>query len=410
MKRIIFDTILQLQNYFAEMSAKEQAIYCVILQESNNQDFCQFGLNMAKNVTEEQIIANFVPLIELKASCCQAVRDLTGNLLDRVPANKLAERFFDLIDTLHSPFYFIREESLLLLNKIKPESLVDQFEYLRKLEKLEEVEGNFDIIRMAKSLLLKIVKVWNIDQKVENYNYAVELQTSTDKEAKSVGSLLVLQVMETWETEKLKTFLLFFIGHTDTEKNEFEVSEIASFLALKVLLASDMATRIINLNYITGFNYYCNKIIRGLFRSFALETMAFIDEEYLPNYALFLLQCLECKSKFDRKTAREFLKKINPDQLPVEDLLYFQASSLWRVRWACKKFAHKISEDILFDNLEIFIDLQKSVTPSIRHLASQLAASISVERLRLKKDLLQDCTKSRDVFVVDLAEALLYLI
>lgn len=358
-------------------------------------------------LTEAQIITNLMPLVEAKSSDSQVIRDRVGKILDRVSSAGLSTHLPLLIQLVRSPFYFVETEAERLLTKIEPVHLFKHFNFLQTLVD----DGDKDIRKVVKTLILKIAVAWSIDEKIERYDFAVQLQNQTNcKKAQEVGNLLVLQVMTTWETEKLKPHLSFLMQCTSIETNEFATSEIAAGLALKVFLVSDSSTRIINVGYLASFNYYGNKVLRREFRHLALLTINELDKEYLPGFALFFFQCLEAKNRKDRTLAWQYLLQINPNVLPIKDLLDCQACGLGRVRRASKKLGFRISTEVLAQNLKLFLDAQSSEDPDIRNFACRLATLIPVLRLRSERALIESYKNARGPYTRDLVECLLFLI
>jgi hypothetical protein len=403
-------TLLQLQILFAETLQANKAklpLYCIKLQESLNPEFCEFGVQEAEKLTEAQIIINLVPLVEAKGSHCQAKRDLTGKILNRISSEELGTHLLKLIKLVRSPVYFVEMEAERLLAKIKPEHLFEHFEYLQTL--LDD--GDKDVRKMAKTLILKTAVAWPLEKKIKYYDFAVQLKNRTDcKKAQAVGNLLTLQVMTTWKTSELKPHLSFLMQCTNTETNDFVVSEIAASLALQVFFVSDLPTRITNVGYLASFNYYGNKVLRREFRHLALLTIKELDEKDLPNFALFFFQCLEAKSHEDRTLAWQYLLQIDPNALPITDLINCQACGLFRVRRASKKLGLRISTEVLAQNLEVLLNAQNSEDPDVRGFACRLATSIPIVRLRQERTFLEKYKKARSPYVKDLAECLLFLI
>lgn len=358
-------------------------------------------------LTEAQIITNLKPLVEGKASDSQVIRDLIGKILDRVSSENLSTHLPLLIQLIRSPFYFVESEAERLLGKIESAHLLKHFNFLQTLVD----DGDKDVRKIVKTLILKIAVAWSLDEKINRYDFAVQLQSQTNcQKAQEVGNLLVLEVMTTWETERLKEHLPFLIKCTSIEHNDFVTSEIAAGLALKVFLASDSSTRIINVSYLASFNYYGNKVLRREFRHLALLTIEELDKEYLPSFALFFFQCLEAKSRKDRTMAWQYLLQIDPNVLPIQDLLNCQACGLGRVRRASKKLSSRISEEVLAQNLKLFLNAQSSEDRDIRNLASRLATSINVIRLRQERALIESYKNARGLYTRDLVDCLLYLI
>jgi len=402
-----FVTISQLDRLFLEMSASEQAnlaIYCVGLQESTNPEIREFGLARAANIQEKEIIHCFSALFELKKSHQQAVRDLVSDLFDRISSAGLVSQLGELIDLVRSPYSFVRGEAAKLLNKIDSISLIGEFDYLVKLED----DSDSDVRGTANVLILKIINAWPLEEKVKHYNFAVKIQKSHYEEFQLAGNLLALQIIETWEPERQRELLTYFIKLTQSDS--FEISELAASLALKVLSGLSKMEHFRYLDYLTSFNYYGNKVLRRAFRHLALMTLNFLDEECLPKFALFLLQCLEGRDPKDRTIAWKLLLEINPNKLPVQDLIDCQASGLHRVRRASKKLVNKINEETLVKNLEIFLNAQKSTDRDVRYMGSRLATKISLKLLSTRKDVIESHARSKDPMVADLAECLLYLI
>lgn len=387
-------------------SAPLSVVEIVRSQEYDNQEIRRLGIARVNEITDLQIFDNFLPLIELKSSTSQAVRDLTGELLDRLSSKQLVHKIVPLVGFVTDKCFFVSHEAKRLIDKIEPARLSGWFDYFVKLSK----DPDFELKRMAEDLIAKIIPVLSLEEKIKQYDYLYSLVWSRKENLRNTSVKATMEVMETWKNRDLNKHLLEFTIWTAFDS--CEISELAASLAFRVLGSAPLSERLANLEYMTGFNFCGNNIIRREFRHLALITMGqAADDDIVPKdlyskFSLFLLQCLEGKSKEDRTAAWKFLLQINPDKLPIQDLLYCQASSLYRMRHASKKLANRISEATLAKNLEIFMYSQNSVDDNVRDLAVQLAVKISKDHLREQLPVIEKFANSRQMYVQDLANCL----
>lgn len=394
-----------LKDFFDTISQEDRPnipVYCIRLQKLDNAEFQKFGIEIAKKLTEEEILISLVPILATKSSYSQKVRDLSGVLLNRISSENLSDKLSDLIQVVRAPYFLVRAEAKRLLEKIESKDLKRHFGDLQTLV----CDSDKEVQKISITLILKIAGTWSVDEKIKHYDFFIKLKSQINcRKAQEACDLLSLQVMTTWETEKLKPHLSFLMQCTGIET--FEISEIAAGLALKVFLASDSATRIVHINYLASFNQHGSKILRRNFRHLALLTIKEMDKEYISSFVLFLLQCLEGKSRKDRKMAWQCLSQIDPNSLPIEELIYCQTCSLYRVRRASKKLAFRISKERLAENLKLFLDVQSSGVKHVRNLAYWLVASIPVVRLREEKNLIEHYRATRCPYTRDMIENLL---
>lgn len=376
-------------------------IEIVRLQESDQQEVRDLGIAEAKGITDLQIYDNFLPLVELKNSTSQEVRDLTGQLLDRLSSKQLAHKIMPLIGFVTDKCFFVSHEAKTLIDKIEPAHLSGLFDYFVKLSG----DSDYDLKRMAENLIVKIIPALSLEEKAKQYNYLYSLVWSHKEAIRDTSIKATLEVMETWKDEDLKKHLPEFLVWTAFDS--CEISELAASLAFRVLASASLSERLDNLEYMTSFNFCGNKVIRREFRHLALQTIGqAADKELYAKFSLFFLQNLEGKSKEDRTASWKFLLQIEPDQLPIQDLLYCQASGLHRMRHASKKLAYRVSEAVLAQNLETFLYSQNSVSENVRDLAVRLAVKISKDHLREQLPVIKKFSKSGQIYIQDLASCL----
>lgn len=380
-----------MKNVEGNMKRIEANISLVDLQE------------IAKDLTENQILVNLVPLFALKRRPEQNIRDLSSEILDNISSEGLADCYQYLIDLIRAPYAFVRSEAERLINKISPELLFDKFDNLLNLR----TDADFGVKRFAKASVLKIAAAWPIQEKKLQYSLILEWQQSGDEHTVKVANFLALQVMETWKVDDLKLFMPFLVECSDLEKNDFETSELAASLAFKFLSVSGLSAHLKNLDYMTQFNEYGNKELRRGFRHMALQTLNLVNPDEYSKYGLFLFKCLEGKNKEDRLSAWDKLLKVDPDKLPVCELVYCQVCGLYRVRHAGKELANKVSDDVLLINLEELLLMQDSDCYEVRCLAMKLAAKIPFKKRATKNDILRNYLDSRITGISDLARCLL---
>lgn len=363
----------------------------VRLQESNDKDVRSCGIAKASEIPDFEIYENLLQLMELKRSENQEVRDLVSELLDKLSSSQLVGKVLFLIKFVSDKCFFVRYEAERLIYKIEPASLNCLFGYIIKLN-----EDSFDLRRISENLIAKIIPTLPLKEKERQYDYLYSLTSSSKKSLRDASVKAVLEVMQSWSTEDLKNHLPEFI--TWSNFDSCEISELAASLAFRVLTAGSLNERISNLEYMTGFNFCGNKEIRRQFRHLALDTMDYIDKTLYPKFSSFLLQNLEGKSKEDRMASWEFLQKISLNELPIQDLLYCQASTLHRMRRDSKKLANLIPEPVLAQNLELFIKMQNSIDVNVRELAISLALKISKDHLLEQKQVIEKFAESKQIY------------
>lgn len=75
-----------LKDFFDTISQEDRPnipVYCIRLQKLGNAEFQKFGIEIAKKLTEEEILISLVPILATKSSYSQKVRDLSGVLLNK---------------------------------------------------------------------------------------------------------------------------------------------------------------------------------------------------------------------------------------------------------------------------------------------------------------------------------------
>lgn len=348
-------------------------------------------IRITDSFSESQIVENFKEIISLKERSEQEIRDQASKILEKISQETLAANYDLVLNFVRSDYFFVREEAKRILAKISPELLFDYFDYLLELQK----DPNYNIAMFANELLPKIALAWPIKEKKDNYALIVDWQKSKNEETVKIANLIALQIMQTWRFDELRQVLPFLIERSNLDENDYETAEIANHLAYKVLSISNINLQKRYLSYMTGFNIYVQKEMRRNFRHLALSVMKKLGNDVdLSKYSIFFLRCLEGKNKEDRTDSWKFLLQINPDDLPIRELLYRQASGLCRVRKASKKLAKKISTDKLLENFEELLIMQDANDWDVCRLAKKLTLKIPLEKIRDKQQLLEKYLKS----------------
>ena len=357
----------------------------------------------AENSNEEQICSEIVSLIGLKCRPEQEVRDLASKMLDGISTARLAVHFRMLIELLHSPYSLLSYEVERLIDKINPELLEKEFDYLMELRN----SSDHVVYRVVRNLLPRIAMTLSLKKKEVNYNLILEWQHSSEKKVVELANFMALQVMSPWSGLSLGPYLPFLKKCTDLDNNDFGTSELAATLAFKYLSVAPMTALFLNLDYITSFNNFGNKELRRSFRHLALESLKYVDSSELYKYGLFLFKCSEGKDKNDHKIAWKLLSKIKPDDLPVCELVYCQACGLYRVRHAGKVLVKTVNEEKLAEHIEELLHMQNSDCYEVRYLAMKLLFKISKQQIAEKKEVLEKYLDFRSPMVSTVAETLL---
>ncbi len=360
--------------------------------------------DVAEEISEEEIINNLVTIIFLKRRLSDfEVRDIASQILSDLTSEKLANHFGELIELLRSPYALVRKDVEKLLEKIDPELIFDHFDYLKCLENDDE---DYAVQRFSLEVMSQIMLAWPLEEKKAHLDLIIEWQKTNNEKKVKIADYLFLQIMNSWEVEKIEPFMPFLLARADFRKNNEETAELAVYLTFKFLTVANIALRLRYLDYMTSFGDYNVKEIRRGFRTQALITMKSISPKDYSRHVSFLLLCLEGKNKNDRRMAWENLTMINPDTLPLEQLINCQTSDRYRVRSAGKKLISRVSNKVLLENLDKILEWQDS-NYLVRNLTRKLLEKIPLINLKEKKAVLEKFSQAKSSNQRDLALLLL---
>jgi hypothetical protein len=400
-------TVNQIQKKLSSLEEKDVVICLVdcLSVHIDDKEIFQFLCNTLKDLPTKTIATNLVVIFELKKTHNQLVRDLVTEIFDKLTSKDLAANFIVLVELVRSNYFFVREEAMLVLNKIKANDLFNYFDAIVALRN----DGDLDLRHMHKKLVVKIAKQWPIETIKSYASYVAELQKDNNPELKELGDLLMLRIMESWgfDYDRFKMLLPFF--QKLNESANVEINEKAAWFAWRILSESSETDRLININYLTKFNDYGDKIIRRMYRTLALDTMELLDDYQLTSFSNFLIDCLECSNKDDRNKAWIFLLKINPDSLPLDYLINKCDSDFWFVKFKYRFLLKRISDQALAGQLEILFTSLRSVSRKIRNRSWRLLNSIQPVYLRKHQYYLESQANMKNVYISEAAKALLRL-
>lgn len=398
-------TVNQVQKALASLDDKQKIIEIVesLSNKIENEEIYQFLEMELWQLPEELIADNLVFIFELKKSHFQSARDLATNVLNDLSSRCLAQNFTNLIELVRSPYFFVRDEATRLLDKINAKHLFGYFDNIVALRNDPDV----DLRHLYKKLVIKMAKDWPIEVVSSYASYVAELQKETDPDLREMGDLLMLRIMETWgfNYDRFKMLLPFFQKCNDY--NNVEINEKAAWFSWRILSEAPITDRFINLNYLTKFNNFGDKIIRRMYRTLALDTMEILDEYQLASFSHFLIDCLESSNKDDCSKAWVFLLKIDPDKLPLDYLLYKCDSDFWFVKYKYRFLVKQMSDQFLADQLETLFSSLRSVSRKIRNRSWRLLNRIHPMYLGKKLDYLEEQAMVKNIYVREVAKALL---
>lgn len=369
---------------------------------SQNKEYCKLFITSLREIATGQSV--YLPyFLDLKKSKKQEARDLAGELSNSLSQSDLINNFDYLAEKVFSDYPLVKGEAIRLILKINPVFLGDKFEWAFNLRKV----ADFDTLRFCKKLLAGMIKEMSSEEAVNLNFFADVLRLENDKELQALGNQMFLKAVDSWEFD-YQTFskLLFFFKEESFSANS-ETEELAAWFAYQTLVVADDLTKLENIQFMTSFITHGSKQLRQGYRALALETAKMLNEDQLPYFSTFFIACLDASVEKDRKKAKEFLAKIDPDSLPLDQLINTQGSKLYRVRKTGKRLLKKVSSKKLAADLEILFTASRSICRRTREAAFRLSSRIPHQLVSDQKIYLKRQSESTNINVRLIAYLLL---
>ena len=355
---------------------------------------------LTKDVLPETILEGFDFLMNLQASYKDKVRAYSRQLLESLGGKELSKKTEKLFFYLDSPCPLIRYLAEELLKKISPCDL-----NIGVVEK-HYIFYRSDASRVARDLIVKIIKSWDLPEMINNFSYLLTFQSAVDKEIKELGDLGVLKVMEQWPVHRLAKELGSLMAFEKSEN--YEIFELSAKLALRVLFERETADNKQFLNYLAALQKSVDEQTLRISEALALDILMDVSEDLLFEKRDFLILCQESKHSLIRRRSLVLL-----DRIPVtmfadytEELLAYYKIGRYSLRKTVRRILYRIDSGKFVPILDKLLEAQRSVDHDYRELNASLALRIGTWQLVEHKDYLREMRDSKLINVATLAEEL----
>ena len=394
----------QAQRAMAGIERNSFPSFLARLYGSSDEKVRDFACSRIKQLYPQEVADDVIKLLNCLKEHNKLSKEMAQKMLNEVPGVFLSPYATSLIDSTND--FEIAEVAFSLLRRIP---VKDLGLYLEQIKSALDEPGILIRRREMRRLLIFILNSWSMEEKIKNHDYIMELQSSSFRELSSLGTIMHLEILNTWPIADLKKVLHYLVSVVGGSF-ESEIAYLAAHLAYK-FLASEHASQVIRaayLDFMFQFLGWGHQELRRNFRALALDTLNKEYPAYILPYTKRLIECFDGSVPKERSLAYSLLKKVNPDELPLDLLLISQKSSLYRTKRLTSRLTRKISSQKLAENLELLMKSQESHCRSERDLAARLALRISRKEIKKYEWVLRKHRESKNFFVHSLASELLY--
>lgn len=389
-----FFSLSQVKKLMAEIEKKNLPSYLVELRGSDSYEIRDFAVSEIKLLNEKEIADDALNLLELSKNENYFIRQEASDLLKKLPGALLGAYIPNLL--ILATIKEACETAEALLDNMSGQELVP---YFNQMWDLLNKDGTIFRFHLLRRLLVKIMKSWSLKEKEKNQNFIQELQSSMINEFEEVGHQLYLDILGARPVQNLKDELHYLVKQTKCSNSK--IAYTSAYLAYRFLSSehASQVTRAAYLDYMFSFLNWGNDYLRHGFRTLALQTLKQELPIYILPYANFLITCFDGSILKERQLAFSLLKKVKPDDLPLNTLLRAQRSDLFRVKRLAERLTKRISSRKLAENLELLLKSQGSICGSERDLAARLIMRIPRQEIEKNRWLIEKYSHSENLFV-----------
>lgn len=390
----------QIQTFLCAISEKNQIQAYRVCLENQGRYLEEAVFSLLDNVSPISVLSEFDFLINSQASYKDKVRAYSRQLLQSLSSQQLSRKAEKLFFYLDSPCPLIRYLAEELLRKISPTDL--SMEVVEKYYLLYRSDAS----RVARDLMIKIIKSWSPSEMINNFSYLLAFQSAVDTEIKELGDLGVLQVMEGWSIDRLAAELGNLVTFANSEN--YEVFELSAKLALRVLFEREVADNKYFLNYLVSLQKSVNEQTLRISEALALDVLMNASEDLLFEKRDFLILCQESKHSLIRRRALVLLDRIPVNRFAdcTEDLLAYYKTGKYSLRKTVRRILYRIDSGKFVPILNKLLEAQRSVDAEFRELNASLALRIGSWQLAEQREYLSEMRDSKLINVAHLAQEL----